>query len=79
MQIKEMFAKKIDREIQGVIIVGQGEIPMSRRNLKNMLSPASCKSILPISTLLIRRALWGLPQKWAFGFPVSLEAVNLTF
>ena len=25
MQIKEMFAKKIDREIQGVIIVGQGE------------------------------------------------------
>lgn len=25
MQLKEMFAKKIDREIQGVIIVGQGE------------------------------------------------------
>ena len=25
MQIKEMFAKKIDHEIQGVIIVGQGE------------------------------------------------------
>ena len=25
MRIKEMFAKKIDREIQGVIIVGQGE------------------------------------------------------
>lgn len=25
MQIKDMFAKKIDREIQGVIIVGQGE------------------------------------------------------
>ena len=25
MQIKDMFQKKIDREIQGVIIVGQGE------------------------------------------------------
>ena len=25
MQIKEMFAKKIDREIQGVVMVGQGE------------------------------------------------------
>ena len=25
VMIKEMFAKKIDREIQGVIIVGQGE------------------------------------------------------
>ena len=25
MQIKDMFAKKIDREMQGVIIVGQGE------------------------------------------------------
>lgn len=24
MQIKDMFRKKIDREIQGVIIVGQG-------------------------------------------------------
>ena len=52
---------------------------LERKNFIDMLSPASCKSILPISTLLIRRALWGLPQKWAFGFPVSLEAVNLTF
>lgn len=25
MQIKDMFRKKVDREIQGVIIVGQGE------------------------------------------------------
>ena len=25
MQIKDIFRKKIDREIQGVIIVGQGE------------------------------------------------------
>ena len=25
MKIKDMFTKKIDREIQGVIIVGQGE------------------------------------------------------
>ena len=25
MQVKEMFRKPIDREIQGVIIVGQGE------------------------------------------------------
>ena len=25
MKIKDMFAKKIDREIQGVIIVGHGE------------------------------------------------------
>ena len=25
MKIKDIFAKKIDREIQGVIIVGQGE------------------------------------------------------
>ena len=25
MQIQELFAKKIDREIQGVIIVGQGD------------------------------------------------------
>ena len=25
MQLKDMFVKRIDRDIQGVIIVGQGE------------------------------------------------------
>ena len=32
MQIKDMFRKKIDREIQGVIIVGQGEETKGERN-----------------------------------------------
>ena len=32
MLIKDMFRKKIDREIQGVIIVGQGEDTMFHRN-----------------------------------------------
>ena len=34
MQIKEMFRKEIDRELQGVIVVGQR--PMLHRNWKSM-------------------------------------------
>ena len=34
MKIKDMFAKKIDREIQGVIIVGQGEDANVSQELK---------------------------------------------
>ena len=34
MQIQELFAKKIDREIQGVIIVGQGEETNVSQELK---------------------------------------------
>ena len=36
MIIKELFAKSIDRDIKGVIKVGQGDDANIRRNLKNM-------------------------------------------
>ena len=40
MKIKDMFTKKIDREIQGVIIVGQGEDAnvsqeLAKRNIRH--------------------------------------------
>lgn len=57
MKIKDMFAKKIDREIQGVIIVGQGEDANVSQELGNMSLPASFKSTLPISTRPIKRGL----------------------
>ena len=59
MQIKEMFAKPIDRDLQGVIIVGQDEIANVKQELEEYV---------------VTREL----QKH-FGFPVSLEAVNLIF
>ena len=59
MKIKDMFAKKIDREIQGVIIVGKGEDAN-------------------VSTRPIKKGLWEQRQRWACGFPASLEAVNRT-
>ena len=34
MQIKEMFAKPIDRDLQGVIIVGQDEIANVKQELE---------------------------------------------
>ena len=34
MQIKDMFAKKIDREIQGVVMVGQGETTNPKQELE---------------------------------------------
>lgn len=33
MQIQELFAKKIDREIQGVIIVGQSDDKIGRAHV----------------------------------------------
>ena len=79
MQIKEMFAKKIDREIQGVIIVGQGEDSNVSQELEEYVVTRELQKHFADFYASYKKALWGLPQKWAFGFPVSLEAVNLTF
>ena len=43
MKIKDMFAKKIDREIQGVIIVGQGEDANVSQELEEYASKAFCR------------------------------------
>lgn len=40
MQIKDMFRKKIDREIQGVIIVGQGEETKAHGSQHTLPAPA---------------------------------------
>ena len=37
MQIKEMFKKSITRDIQGVVIAGQGEKTILRQSWKSML------------------------------------------
>ena len=65
MKIKDMFAKKIDREIQGVIIVGQGEDANVSQELEEY-----------VVTRELQKRLSEQRQRWEYGFPASLEAVN---
>ena len=62
MRIYDMFAKKIDRPITGVIKVGQiADSDISVTSLK-----------------IMRGALILQPMKWVYGSPASLEVVNHT-
>ena len=72
MLIKEMFEKEIDRDIQGVIIVGQSEAENVAQELDEYVV-----TTLQISFPHIKRVLSELLLKWVYGFPVSLEVVNL--
>ena len=85
MIIKNMFSKPIDRDIKGVIKVGQDDNANIKQELEEYVctneitaSFRNCKSILPISFPAIKKALTEIRIKWVFGFPVSLEVVNLT-
>lgn len=79
MQIKEMFAKKIDREIQGVIIVGQGEDSNVSQELEEYVVTRELQKHFADFYASYKKGIVGTTRRWAFGFPVSLEAVNLTF
>lgn len=78
MIIKNMFSKPIDRDIKGVIKVGQDDNANIKQELEEYVVTVNCKSILLISFPAIKKALTEIRIKWAYGFPVSLEAVNLT-
>ena len=72
-----MFAKPIDRDLQGVIIVGQDETANVKQELGNTLSQGNCRNILQISLWHIRQESLAIHQKPVYGFPVSLDVVNL--
>ena len=76
MQIKDMFRKKIDREIQGVIIVGQGEETNVAQELEEYVVTRELQR-LRISLQHIKRVFREPHRKWVSGFPASLEVVNL--
>ena len=79
MKIKEVFAKKIDREIQGVIIVGQGEEANVSQELEEYVVTRELQKHLPTFMPHIKRASLEQHRRWEFGFPAFLEVVNLTF
>ena len=63
MKIGQMFAKPIDRDLKGVIKVGQDD----DRNIQQELEE-----------YVVTRELQEQQIKWACGFQVSLEMVNPT-
>lgn len=77
MQIKDMFRKKIDREIQGVIIVGQGEETNVAQELEEYVVTRELQRHLRISLQHIKKVFMEPHRKWVSGFPASLEVVNL--
>ena len=79
MKIKDMFAKKIDREIQGVIIVGQGEDANVSQELEEYVVTRELqKHFADFYSAYKKGIVEKQHQRWACGFPASLEAVNRT-
>ena len=77
MQIKDMFAKKIDREIQGVIIVGQGEETNVAQELEEYVVTRELQKHFADFFSAYKKGINGTQLRWVSGFPVSLEVVNL--
>ena len=70
MLIKDMFRKEIDREIQGVIIVGQGEETNVAQELEEYVVTKELQKHFA--------DFFASYKKGINGFLVSLEVVNLT-
>ena len=73
-----MFAKAIDRDIKGVIKVGQGDDENVKQELEEYVVTENFRNILRIFLQVIKRELLVIPIKWVYGFLVSLEVVSLT-
>ena len=74
MRIQEMFKKPITRDIQGVVIAGQGE----KANIATELEEYVVTPELQISSPLTQKESTETRPRWAYGSPASLEVVNLT-
>lgn len=77
MQIKDMFRKKIDREIQGVIIVGQGEETNVAQELEEYVVTRELQRHFADFFAAYKKGIQEPHRKWVSGFPASLEVVNL--
>ena len=78
MQIKEMFRKEIDRELQGVIVVGQGAETNVAQELEEYVVTRELQRHFADFFAAYKKGVLAPRRKWAYGSPASLEAVNLT-
>lgn len=73
-----MFAKPIDREIKGVIKVGQGDDENVRQELEEYVVTRELQKHLQTFSQAIKKESLATQTKWVFGYPVSLGVVNRT-
>ena len=78
MQIKEMFKKSITRDIQGVVIAGQGEKNNIVTELEEYVVTPELQRHFADSFLHMPKEFMVRPQRWESGSPAFLEVVNLT-
>ena len=78
MQIKEMFEKQIDRDIKGVIKVGQSDEENVYQELDEYVVTKELLKHFRDFSITMKRESITIQTKWVSGSPVSLEVVNLT-
>ncbi len=78
MIIKNMFSKPIDRDIKGVIKVGQDDDANIKQELEEYVVTRELQKHFLISLQATREELPEIQTRWACGFLASLEVVNLT-
>ena len=79
MIIKDMFAKPIDRDIKGVIKVGQDDYANIKQELEEYVVTRELQKHFADFFASYKKVLSAIPIKWACGFPVSLAVVNRIF
>ena len=75
MIIKNMFSKPIDRDIKGVIKVGQDDDANIKQELEEYVVTRELQKHFSDFFASYKR---GIQTRWVCGFPASLEVVNLT-
>lgn len=76
MIIKDMFAKPIDRDIKGVIKVGQSDEANIRQELEEYVVTRELLLHFTDFFSSYKKGINGNTEKWGYGFPASLAAVN---
>lgn len=78
MKIGQMFAKPIDRDLKGVIKVGQDDDRNIQQELEEYVVTRELQKHFRDFLIVISVGLPEQQIKWACGFQVSLEVVNPT-
>ena len=79
MKIGTMFARNINRNINGVIKVGQDDEKSLEQELSEYVITRELRGHFQKFIDHYTESLTSLPTESASGFPVSSEVVNLTF
>ena len=78
MQIKNMFEKQIDRDIKGVIKVGQSDEENVYQELDEYVVTKELLKHFRDFFNNYEKGVDDIQIRWVSGFPASLEVVNLT-